>query len=145
MEPTIFKPRLKFKPPLKFFKFGHGTPKKKHRLKLKYSLIQKSIFCQNSKFCFSTPGTSASNILKIVIILSKDFQREMLKQLVSHFCLNNMIDLCIYERSFWGMQLPFFKAFSMIGFLEIFVFYLKLWNYQKCSKWVRLSFLIFKW
>jgi len=23
MEPTIFKPRLKFKPPLKFFKFGH--------------------------------------------------------------------------------------------------------------------------
>ena len=25
MEPTIFKPRLKFKPPLKFFKFGHWT------------------------------------------------------------------------------------------------------------------------
>ena len=24
MEPTIFKPRLKFKQPLKFFKFGHG-------------------------------------------------------------------------------------------------------------------------
>ena len=23
MEPTIFKPRLKFQPPLKFFKFGH--------------------------------------------------------------------------------------------------------------------------
>ena len=23
MEPTIFKPRLKFKPPLKFFEFGH--------------------------------------------------------------------------------------------------------------------------
>ena len=23
MEPTIFKPRLKFKPPLKFFKFAH--------------------------------------------------------------------------------------------------------------------------
>ena len=27
MEPTIFKPRLKFKPPLKFFKFGHWTAK----------------------------------------------------------------------------------------------------------------------
>ena len=26
MELTIFKPRLKFKPPLKFFKFGHWTP-----------------------------------------------------------------------------------------------------------------------
>ena len=25
MEPTIFKPRLKFKPPLKFFKFGHKS------------------------------------------------------------------------------------------------------------------------
>ena len=25
MEPTIFKPRLKFKPPLKFFKFGHWS------------------------------------------------------------------------------------------------------------------------
>ena len=25
MEPTIFKPRLKFKPPRKFFKFGHCT------------------------------------------------------------------------------------------------------------------------
>ena len=25
MEPTIFKPRLKFKPALKFFKFGHQT------------------------------------------------------------------------------------------------------------------------
>ena len=25
MEPTIFKPRLKFKPPLKFFQFGHGS------------------------------------------------------------------------------------------------------------------------
>ena len=25
MEPTIFKPRLKFKPPLKFFKFGHRS------------------------------------------------------------------------------------------------------------------------
>ena len=24
MEPTIFKSRLKFKPPLKLFKFGHG-------------------------------------------------------------------------------------------------------------------------
>ena len=28
MEPTIFKPRLKFKPPLKFFKFGHWCPDK---------------------------------------------------------------------------------------------------------------------
>ena len=25
MEPTIIKPRLKFKPPLKFFKFGHRS------------------------------------------------------------------------------------------------------------------------
>ena len=25
MEPTIFKPSLKFKPPLKFFKFGHRS------------------------------------------------------------------------------------------------------------------------
>ena len=27
VEPTIFKPRLKFKPPLKFFKFGHRLNK----------------------------------------------------------------------------------------------------------------------
>jgi len=27
VEPTIFKPRLKFKPPLKFFKFGHRSNK----------------------------------------------------------------------------------------------------------------------
>ena len=27
MEPTIIKPRLKFKPPLKFFKFGHSCCK----------------------------------------------------------------------------------------------------------------------
>ena len=27
VEPTIFKPRLKFKPPLKFFKFGHRLQK----------------------------------------------------------------------------------------------------------------------
>jgi len=53
--------------------------REKHKLKLKYFLIQKTIFCQNSKLFLSKPGTSASNILKIVIILSKGFQRKKVK------------------------------------------------------------------
>ena len=43
MEPTIFKPRLKFKPPLKFFKFGHWRSKLDHKSKLENNTISETL------------------------------------------------------------------------------------------------------
>ena len=50
MEPTIFKPRLKFKPPLKFFKFGHGFYKFKSGpwIKVVYVKFKKQRIEKNS-------------------------------------------------------------------------------------------------
>ena len=42
MESTIFKPRLKFKPPLKFFKFGHRSLPYLHGKLRLWSLASKS-------------------------------------------------------------------------------------------------------
>ncbi len=47
----------------------------------------------------------------------------LIKQLVSHFCLNNMVDLCILERSFRGMLFPQLASGKSLCSL-------KLWNYE---------------
>ena len=67
MEPTIFKPRLKFKPPLKFFKFGHCT-----------IFVRRFIFRSKANFRPHNPHNPS-------LILNLDFLPKLISSLP---CLN---------------------------------------------------------
>ena len=96
MEPTIFKPRLQFKPPLKFFKFGHW----KLYFSYKSQPTQLNIFKPYYEIPFGSTKLSNQNLRQIGYVLTYK------QRLLLYYCLksskpSNNNSKIIYSTLLW--------------------------------------------
>ena len=136
MEPAIFKPRLKFKPPLKFFKFGHRLQKYKDQnirvfgknwIHFDVELVSKSNvfwYCSFSLFKQKIEHFSLSkNVFKTVRKLNLQLLY-WAKHLMNPSFMNGVSQFCsycnIFGKKYFLMRFFTFSFCSLISKIKIY-------------------------